>query len=83
MITILAYECVKIKEKDNGNKAANTLKDQDRPTKKPDLHDYKSEDKDEIVEKMLRMKIYCLSCSMQVTYTTKNYNYFFNFILQM
>ena len=29
-------------EKDNGTDAANTLKD--RPTKKPDLHDYKSED---------------------------------------
>ena len=29
-------------EKDNGSKAANRLKD--RPDKKPDLHDYKSED---------------------------------------
>jgi hypothetical protein len=28
-------------EKDNGSKAANTLKD--RPDKKPDLHNYKSE----------------------------------------
>ena len=35
-------------EKDNGSKAANRLKD--RPDKKPDLHDYKSEDKDEIVD---------------------------------
>ena len=34
-------------KKDTGNKAANTLKD--RPDKKPDLHDYKSEDKDEVV----------------------------------
>jgi hypothetical protein len=42
---------VKIKEKNNGNKAANTRKD--RSTKKPDLHDYKSEDKDEIVEEKL------------------------------
>ncbi len=35
-------------EKDNGSKAANTLKD--RPDKKPDLHNYKSEDKDAIGE---------------------------------
>jgi hypothetical protein len=35
-------------EKDNGSKAANRLKD--RPDKKPDLHDYKSEDKDVIGE---------------------------------
>jgi hypothetical protein len=39
------------KEKDNDNNATNTLKD--RPTKKPDLHDYKSEDKDEIVQEKL------------------------------
>ena len=35
-------------EKDNGSKAGNRLKD--RPDKKPDLHDYKSEDKDAIGE---------------------------------
>ena len=33
-------------EKDNGSKAANRLKN--RPDKKPDLHDYKSEDKEAI-----------------------------------
>ena len=34
-------------KKDNGKKAADTLKD--RPDKKHDLHDYKSEDKYELV----------------------------------
>ena len=35
-------------EKDNSSKTANTLKD--RPDKKPDLHDYKSKDKDAMDE---------------------------------
>jgi hypothetical protein len=35
-------------EKDNSGKAPNALKD--RPDKKSDLHDYKSEDKDAIDE---------------------------------
>ena len=39
-------------EKDNGSKAANTLKD--RPDKKPDLHNYKSEDKDAMEEEKLQ-----------------------------
>jgi hypothetical protein len=38
-------------KKANGSEAANTLKD--RPNKKPDLHNYKSEDKDEIVEEKI------------------------------
>jgi hypothetical protein len=37
--------------KDNSSEAANTLKD--LPNKKPDLHDYKSEDKYEIVEEKI------------------------------
>ena len=38
-------------DKDNDSKSAKTLKD--RPDKKPDLDDYKSEDKDEIVQERL------------------------------
>jgi hypothetical protein len=38
-------------EKDNAGKAGESLKD--RPDKKPNVDDYKSEDKDEIVEEKL------------------------------
>ena len=38
-------------EKNSDSKSAKTLKD--RPDRKPDLHDYKSEDKDAIIEEKL------------------------------